>query len=268
MAIGANDSSVQVIGGGLHTGVTDVKVTMINPTMDEMKKVGMNPQKEPIYCSVGDDNIEKIRVDFYTIQPHAKIYPKIAFFLENKIRKNKAGDKIEWINKFGGSAWSSDISGQNPPQYDWFKLEGARPALVGEVQLTTFIKNWANVDLSSQATLDNPIALAKGDLTELKALFAVIPNNFVQVLLGVKDGKYQDVYSYHFDRANRSAFDQWKKVLEKDGNEYKSDYQKDLKFQPFRSNTGVNVDSPTNMEGPGAPGSTPANAAGKPAYSF
>lgn len=269
MAINANNSNVKVVGGGLYTGIANLRVTMINPTSDEMKKVGMNPKNDPVYLSEDNNGIKKIRIDIFTIQESEKIFPKMAFFIEGKVRTNKDGNKIEWINKFGNSAWSTDITGQTPPQYDWFKLDGARPALVGEVQLTNFIKNWANVDLKSQAYLDDPMALTTGNLTELKALFAAIPNNEIQCLLGVKDNKYQDVYTGYFDRANRMALDQWKKHLEKDGNEYKANYQGSLKFQPYQGGAEIAQDSPSNLDGPGVniPPTTNTSS-GKPAYSF
>lgn len=251
MAFNANTSDKKVVGGGLYTGVANAKIQMINPTKAELEAKGLNPQSDPIYLTTDNNGISKVLINLYMIIESAKIYPKRAFWIENKVRKNKENTKTEWINKFGNTAWSD--SETTPPNYTWFKTDGARPALIGEGKLTKFIKAWANVDLVSQATLDNPTALAKGDISEIKALFAIIPNNEVQVLLGVRatdKGNYQDVYDGHFDRANNKDYSKWKKELEKDGNEYKSDYQGDLNFKPFTGSSIVAQDAPTDLNVP------------------
>jgi hypothetical protein len=261
MAFGSNSSDKQVVGGGLYTGLAPLKVTMICPTKADLEKRKINIKEEPEYLTKNDSGESKMMINFYMIKEDVKIYPKRAFWLEDKIRKNKDGSKTEWINKFGITAWSTDAT--TPPQYDWFKLDGARPALVGEGKLTRFIKAWANVDLEQQACLDNPSALAKGDLTELKALFAVIPNNEVQCLLGVNDKGYQEVWDGYFDRKLSVNFAQWRKELEKDGQEFKADYQGDFKFQPYRGGTSAPQDKPTNLD---TPAGFEANPGGMPAF--
>lgn len=259
MAFGSNSSDKQVVGGGLYTGIVNLKVTMINPTKAEMEAKRMQVKDDPAYITTNDDGTTKMLINFYMIHEGVKIYPKRAFWLDSKVRKNKDGDKVEWINKFGLTAWGTETT---PPQYDWFKLDGARPALQGEGKLTRFIKAWANVDLDSQACLDNPMALAKGDLAEIKSLFAIIPNNEVQCLLFVNDKGYQDVYDGYFDRKLSVNYNQWKKEIAKDGQEVKGDYQSDFRFQPYRGNTGAPQDKPTNLDTPStfqaAPGGVPA----------
>jgi hypothetical protein len=261
MAIGTNSSDKKVISGGLWTGIANMRVSMINPTMEEMKAVGMQPQKEPEYFVESEDQNTKekrksYRVDFYLINLEKKFTAKKAFFIEDKVRLNKDGNKAEWINKFGVTAWTTS-SINEVPSYDWFKKDGARPALVGEGQLTQFIRNWANVDQDMQASLDNPSLLAQGNVAELKALLAAIPNNEIQVLLGVKDGKYQDVYGNYYDRPYRKAYDAWRKALEKEGQEFKADYQGDLHLKPYEGNTTVSQDRPTDLSVPqGTPGVT------------
>lgn len=261
MAFKVNSSDKKVVGGGLYTGVANVKVNMINPTKVELEAKGMQPQKEPEYLTKDNNGVEKLLLQFYMYKeftlPNSttleKIYPKRAFWIENKVRTNKEGNKYEWINKFGVTAWST--SSTEAPNYDWFKKEGARPALVGEAKLTKFIKAWANVDLNDQATLDNPVALAKGDLSEIKGLFAMIPGNEVQVLLGVnitEKGNYQDVYDGHFERATNKDFTRWQKELAKDGQEFKSDFQGDLKFKEYTGSSTVAQDTATNLDVPGS----------------
>lgn len=270
MAFNVNDSSKKVVGGGLYTGVTNVKVSMINPSKEEMVKRNMNVQQEPVYTTQSNEGVKKTMLQFYLVKDSDKIYPKRAFWLEDKVRTNKEGTKYEWINKFGTTAWSESVS--SPPNYTWFKTDGARPALVGEGKLTKFIKAWANVDPTSQACLDDPKAIAQGNIAEIIALQKAIPNNEVQVLLGVnnavdKQGKpvsYQDVYDNHFERATNTDFSRWRTELAKDGQEFKSDFQGDLKYQPYTRNSGVAVDTPTNLDTPGD--AAPAAGTGIPNF--
>ena len=148
--------------------------------------------------------------------PQLKFSNKLAIWIDDRPRWNRDRTKVEWINKFGTTAWTlneqilEESQLTEPPDYSWFKKDSARPALVGEGQLSQFIRAWANVPLDSQASLDNPAALAKGDVSELRALLKDIPTNEVKILNGVKkvekDGKvsyFAAAYTGYFDRANR-----------------------------------------------------------------
>lgn len=245
MAIGANESTKEVLKGGkLYTGVANLKVVMINPTMEQLKAASYNPTKEPEYLSVNDEKNEKMRIDIYLTKSNPDVRAKVAFWIENKKRTNKDGSKEQWINKNGVTCWAATGT---KPTYEWFKMEGARVAYVGEENLTNFIKAWANVDQEGQAVLDNVEALAKGNIAELVTLHQSIQNNEVQCLLGVRDGKYQDIYSKYFDRPYRKAFPQWTKQLEGEYGVYDADYQNDLHFKIWEGGR-VNADSPTNLD--------------------
>jgi hypothetical protein len=263
MAIGVNSSDKQVLGGSF-TGLTNVKVIAINPTKEEMIAMGINAQQEPKYLSQNEKGEAKMRVDFYLASPTPTINfsksLKVSFWLEDSPRTNKEGTKSQWINKFGMTAWGKTL--ESMPEENWYSTEGCRKALIGEEDLTSFIKAWANVDPKDQAALDDTSKIAKGDITEIVNLHKAIPNNQVKVLLGVKDGKYQDVYSKCFDRAYRTNFTTWKKALEGQYSEFKSDYQNDLNFKPYTGTSDAPGDSPTDM-------TTPATAnAGAPVYNF
>lgn len=254
MSIGANDSGKQILGS-LWTGVANMAVIAINPTMEQLKAMGRNPQKEPEYKSENSNHKSKVRIDFYLYNAINKINAKASFWLEDEPRTNKDKTGFEWINKFGSTAWGK---GESSPAYDWFKLDGARKAYIGEDTLISFIKSWANVDPKDACGLDTISKILTGDITELQTLFKSIPKNEVQILLGVKD-KYQDVYTKYFDRPYRKGFDAWKKALEKDYGEFKSDYQHDLHLRPFEGNSQMSTDTPTDVG---------AMTAGKPAYNF
>lgn len=267
MAIGANKSEqVVVTGRSLWTGLANLKVLLINPTMEEMKKAGQNPQQEPEYTTVETTTegveIHKTRVDFHLYDPSKKIEAKRAFWLESKPRLNKNGDKAEWINMYGNTAWTKAGEPMDqPPTYDWFKKEGARPALVGEGKLAKFVQAWANTDTNKdQAVLDDPMAVAKGDIKELKLLFSIIPNNEAQCLLGVKDGKYQDVYDGYFGRPYQKNYEGWRNELKKDGSEFKSNYQGSLELKQYIASSEIEQDKPTDMSAPPSGSGSPSGS--------
>lgn len=257
--IKANSSDKVVVNSGAKwTGICNMKVTMINPTMEEMKKAGMNPNKEPEYFTEKVDNgitRKSYRLDIYLNNAVNKINAKLALFLEPTPRVNHTGDNFQYINRLGQTGWSRD--GGVTTSNTFYKMDGSRPAIVGEETLTNFIKAWANVGVEDQAVLENPIALAKGDLTELKSLFATIANNEVQVLLGVKEGKYQDVYTAYFDRPYRKAFDAWKKALDGDYGDFKADFQNDFKLKMYEGGGAVITDTPTDMTSSQTSGGAP-----------
>lgn len=262
MAIGANSSDKQVVGGSLFTGLHNVKVIAINPTLEEMKAMGINAQKDPQYLTTTDKGVNKMRIDFYLASATQGVNlgktTKISFWIEDSVRTNQNNNKEEWINKYGNTTWGSAID--VPPTYDWYSTDGMRKCYIGEGDLTSFIKSWANVDPKDQATFDNISNIANGDLTEIKALYEIIKMNQVKVLLGVKDGKYQVIYTKYFERAYRNTFTGWKKALEGEYGEFKdADYQNDLTFKPYVGTATVEGDAPTNLD-------TPTGAA--PAYKF
>jgi hypothetical protein len=290
--IQANSSNVQVATGSKrYTGLANMTVISISPSMEEIKARGGRADKEPEYTTnefveaknypsgeaVPEYNYLKTRLDFNVFIAALKYYNKLAIWVGDRPRWNREHNKVEWINKFGQNAWTTaeqiEAGTQltEPPsgsKYTWFKSEGARPALEGEVQLAQFLQAWANVPTDQQCTLDHPTALAKGDFSEIRGLLGKIPNNEVKLLNGVKkvekDGKinyYAAIYSGHFARANDNSFNKWKEALGGQYGKFDADYQGDLTFKEWNEDPRVVGDSPTNLElpaGASAPGAAPA----------
>ena len=63
-----------------------------------------------------------------------------------------------------------------------------------------FTKSWANVANGDEVSFDSIAKIVKGDVTEVKALVGLLDKNEVRLLVGVKDGKYQSVYTKVFGR--------------------------------------------------------------------
>lgn len=199
MALKANNSDVQVVGVKLYTGIAPVTLMAVNPTMEDLQKLGINSQKEPEYLTMGDDGTQKARIDLWLkTLTGPTILNKATFFLENKSRTSKTGT-VQYINNFGQNTWAltaedaTEKVGKNGNK--WFKPEGVRPALSGEVQLMEYLINLLNISPSEEASLDNFQNLFKGNYKELQAFAGPSMGFRMQSLLTVRDGKYQSIYN-------------------------------------------------------------------------
>lgn len=246
MAFESNDGSKQVAGGiKMYTGVADFKVIAINPTKAELEAMGRKVQEEPTYITSTQEGGNKVRLDIYL--KNDKMETKLALFLEDSPRINKAGDKNEFINKFGQGTWGANaaeviakVSAKSGTP--WFKADGIRIAKVGEVGLTEFIKQWANVAQGQVCQLDTIEEIVRGNVKELKDLVPVMNslNNGIKCLIGVVekeyDGQvkqYQAVYSRCFMRPYQKNLSMFTKSLNDDYGEFKADYQNSLEFQEY-----------------------------------
>lgn len=207
MAFGVNSSDKKHFNETiLYTGVSSVKVIGINPTLAQLQELGFKFEKEPEYTSESPEGVKKVRID--VIIANDKFKTKFAIFLENKDRINKNGDKYEIINDYGQSTWAASVQeatekigrGGNK----WFSPEGARIAKIGEVQLITFLRDWANTGVNEVGKIDNFDALFKGNYSELQSYVKALSNNTIYTLATVKDGKYQSIYTGLFVRTQFS----------------------------------------------------------------
>ena len=210
MAIVANESSKEFFQSfTLYTGVSPMKVVGICPTLEELQGIGFKAfDKEPVYTSKSDEGIDKVRID--VVFKNDKVMTKAAFFLENKQRESaKTPGLFEIINNFGQNTWATSVeeavekvakkSGKK-----WFKPEGARIALSGEVNLINFIRDWANSNPEDISTIDSYSNLFKGNFKELQDLVKTLKNNTIYTLSTVKEGKYQGIYNGFFVRTQFS----------------------------------------------------------------
>lgn len=247
MAFNSNKSDEKVFKEiKLYTGLHNMKVVAINPIKAQLEEMGYKPQNDPVYLTTenagpnGETVVKKLRLDFHLHGQNdagEKIMTKVAFFLENQYRVNRDGDKSEWINDFGRTAWSAQGDPDNPPAgLTWFKSETARQSHVGEADLHLFLVNWLNIGPEDEAKMDNFLAIFDEDYTELRSLLAGNIDNEVRVLLTVRDSKYQSVYNKYFDRASNKRTNYWEShVRNQTSNGYaiKEDYQNAFTFQEW-----------------------------------
>jgi len=220
MAIKSNASTEEVMGGmKTFSGLTNVNVVAVNPTMAELHEMSINVKQEPNY----------------TVEFSGESYNKIVFWLnnsdgnfrleilmQNKPKVSQTG-KHQWMNAIGQSTWSEDS-----PTYEWWKKEGERKAYTGEETLINFVKAWANVASGDEVTFDTMPAIANGDTAEVKSLVDALKGNQVRVLIGVKDGKYQQVYTKYFGRIKPQRDDLFIKALNDDYGTFNADFNADL----------------------------------------
>jgi len=231
MAIQSNASTQEVVGGiKVYSGLTNVKVLAVNPTMAELHAMDINVKQEPNYkVSFSDQD-----------------YNKVVFWLANEdgnFRVSQAG-KHQWINATGQSTWSEEA-----PSYEWWKADGQRKAYIGEETLINFVKAWANVANGDEVSFDTINAIASGDVTEIKELVKVLTNNEVRVLIGVKDDKYQQVYTKYFGRVKPQRNDLFVKALNDDYGSFNADFNADLVWGVHRPSTElISPDAPAEDE--------------------
>jgi len=215
MAVKSNASDKQTVREfTLKIGPVLCGVELVNPTLAQLSAIGYNFQNEPEYNTLDDkEGHEKVRLDFYLVNSTLGFRQKVTFFLENKERSNKDGDKFEFINNQAQSTWGTSVEevvakvGKNGNT--WFAPEGAKKALIGEVSLYNFIKTWANVEPKEECVLDNIKAVFKGNFKELQGLVKMLADNTLWVMAEVstKDNKsYQSVNNQYFGRATSKLF--------------------------------------------------------------
>jgi|TARA_R110000787_G_C13364618_1_gene440328 hypothetical protein len=224
MAIQSNDSTLEVADGGreFFSGLTNVKVVAVNPTMVELNELGVNIKTEPAYS--GTHGLEDwSKVSIWLANEDGNF--KLDLFLKNKFKESKTG-KFQWINNVGQSSWSLDA-----PVYDWFGKEGMRKAYDGETTLIDFTKAWANVSNGGNVYYDTMDKIAQGDVAEIKELVNALSSNQVRVLIGVKDAKYQGIYTGYFGRVKPQRDDLFIKNLNDEYTQFKNhEYNQDLQW--------------------------------------
>ena len=222
MAIQSNASTQEVVGGmKTFSGLTNVKVVAVNPTMAELHALDINVKQEPNY-KIEFSGEEYNKVVFWLANADGNF--KLEILMQNKAKVSKSG-KHQWMNNVGQSTWSDDA-----PSYEWWKKEGERKAYTGEETLISFTKAWANVAAGDEVSFDTMSAIANGDLSEIKALITALGTNEVRVLIGVKDDKYQQVYTKYFGRVKPQRDDLFIKSLNDDYGSFNADFNADLKW--------------------------------------
>ena len=198
-------------GKKLYTGLADVSVVMINPTLTELQEKGVNFKEEPVYTSIADAGHKKVRLDIWVTNPVTGLN-KIAFFLEDYSKESAAGN-YQFINAYGQSTWGKSVEDVTE-RLSWFNTEGMKLAKQGEVELVDFLKNLLSIGKDNKTGIDKIEKLFNGDVSELKDIFTKFAERKVQVLFVVKESNgewYQNIYARYFSRAGTKSTTYWNK---------------------------------------------------------
>ncbi len=232
MAIKSNDSNVEVAGGGikLFSGLGNFKVIAVNPTMAELHELGIMVKQDPNYF-VELNGTEYFKLTFWI--KNDDLTTRFDILMNGTERVSQSG-KNQWINGIGQSTWAD-----GEPTYEWYKKDGLRKALVGEETLINFTKSWANVANGDEVSFDSIAKIVKGDVAEVKALVNLLENNEVRLLIGVKDGKYQTVYTKVFGRVKPQRDDLFVKNLNDDYGVFNAEFDTTLAWGVFSPELAV-----------------------------
>ena len=229
MAIQSNSSELEVTGGGipLFTGISPVSVVAVNPNLGELASIGVNMKTEPNYeVDMGD---KTGKISFWLHNDQHNFTTRLEILVGNEHRKESSTGKHQVTNKYGQVTWAS--SPDSTP--DWFKAEGVRRMYPGEEILINFVKAWANIPNDGECSFETIDQIMKGDVTELKSLITALKDNKVRVMLGVKDGKYQQVYNRCFGRLKPARNDIFVRALNDEYGSFNAEYNKDLVLQRY-----------------------------------
>jgi hypothetical protein len=232
MAINANNSNEEVASGGgipLYVGIAPMQVVAINPSLAELNAIGINAQVEPQYTdvSIGGDTYNKLTFWIKCLEP--AFTTRFDVLVKPEFRLAKSGKK-QWCNSVGQFAFAD---GKASEAYEWFKSDGERQAYVGEETLMSFIKAYANVANGDECAFETIDRIMAGDVAEIKQLVNALSDNRVRLLLGVKDGKYQQVYTKHFGRLKPFRKDLFVKELNGDYGAFNAEYNSTLELEKY-----------------------------------
>ena len=227
MAITSNNSDQEVMNSiKNYSGISNFTVMAVNPTMQELHAMEIKVKQEPNYF------LELNGEDYFKIAFWVKnedLITRMEILMQNKTKVSKTGKNL-WLNAIGQSTWSEE-----KPEYDWWQQpETSRKAFGGEETLINFVKAWANVAPGDNVYFDTIDKIVQGDVTELKELVKALSANQVRLLVGVKDGRYQQVYTKIFGRIKPQRDDLFVKALNDEYGAFNAEFNTDLQWGEFK----------------------------------
>lgn len=253
MAFAKGKESSDSTGFSRYVGVAPVTIVGINPSIVELSEIynsemSKAPEYKGQFTAKGPDGKDKlidyINIVFYvkTIKDISKveIINSIRFMIANEYRYNKDFTKIKVINKYGETTWltKEDFKNKTVPQsQSFFSPDGMRAAYRGEETLVMFLKQylgisnrtylntssgeWENIDNLSdaEAYLDKIKSYFTGDITEIKDIIKLQPENKVKALFGVRHyngNDYQTIYTGWFMKNGARDYTKLEKTLTND----------------------------------------------------
>ncbi len=209
MAFKSNSSTDEVVGLRTVGGVFKVKMLPngINPTVEEAQQFGIE-LKQNAGKEVNDKQVIEIYLRSVEKGEFEGITFKLSIFV-SAVQSKFADGSPMYVDICGGSGKNTEYL-KNP----------YRVAREGEDIILNMLRNWWNLKSSDEinpADLDF-LSIAKANVKSIKDMCN--PNNpdnalenVFKVLVGVKDGKYMEIFTKAFDREYSKANTVFTKAL-------------------------------------------------------
>ena len=231
MAIQSNSSDKEVSGGGipLFTGIAPVSVIAVNPNLAELNSLGIQMKTEPNYTGIQLGDNVKNKIVFWIKNDEHDFSTKVEILIGDEVRPASKTGKFQITNNLGQVTWATKP--ESAP--DWFKTDGIRRTYPGEETLINLVKAWANIPSDGECYFETIDEIVKGNVKELKDLSASLVDNKLRVMLGVKDGKYQQTYNRYFGRLKPKRDDVFVRSLNDEYGTFNAEYNADLLLQSY-----------------------------------
>ena len=290
MAFSKGKESISVTPNKKYIGIAAVNCIALNPTKEELEAMRGYPiEREINYLSsiqsADGRDIQTIRLDIYLKTTNddinkvdgvlANVTAPLTIYLRNQTVYGQTSGKYQVVDKYGRFAWIDKASLDAHTVPPNIRLDaGYRQAYHGEEDLTKFckaligIEEMGYVDKDGQyhanphpeeceARLEHIADYFNGDLTELKGIIALQPNNKCKVMFGIREDvannrSFQTVYPHHFLKFGNNKYNSMEKNLDNN-----LPYLKNSVFQVC-SLKEYSV-QPTNFETTTAPQEAPTN---------
>jgi len=209
----------------LYMGIAPIQIVMVNPTVSKLAEFyGTDEEKikEPVYIKDGEN--PSTRLDFYYVNHPdfgTEFKGKFSIFVQNVTRTAKSGKK-QFIDAYTKTGWAetlSELSAKQDGVKDFLKMDmfTVREAKPGEETIYSLLKGYGNiVPKTKPLELNDFKQLVKGNGKELEDFFLYFnqTGGGVNVMMGVKDAKYQDIYTGVFMPLKSKLTDYVKKSIE------------------------------------------------------
>lgn len=229
-----------------YVGIGTCTVLAVNPTAAEIEKhMGFKPQNEPEYLGTDQNGNKTARITLIvkTVPEDCNgidITAFLSFNMTATIIKGSTSGKIQVMDAFNNTAWGDeDVVNANKPI---IYKDGRNPLIGaykkvcrGEVALNAFLRAYLGIlsatnyingsfvaktgqDLeNAKLCLEDVQNYFKGNFSEVKDAIALMPNNKVKLLFGVRtndEGKqFQDVNAEVFMSARSNSTKTMEKVI-------------------------------------------------------
>jgi len=254
----------------MFTGFAPIQIMLVNPSRKALAaflEVEEDKVKDPNYVGERSTRIDLWYKNHSSFKQEFK--GKFSIFVDNNSRVSKNTGKKQWIDDFTKSAWAENLASLSEQQANLaaerrIDLKSVREARGGEELVYSLLKAYGNLAPKTRPlVLSSWNSLVKGDGTELQEFF----NHYnrseggIRVLLGIRDGKYQDVFTGVFLTMTGKITDYVNKIITGDYG-FKSFYNNSYTFSEYNEEMAPNVsevdsnapaimfDSPTEIANP------------------